>query len=130
MEKEKYARLAANHAKRQIDALLVGPNQQRTFSVDFSKGEYTSGKAEVELNDYTIYVYTPEMVVIEKLRAVCQQMAEYTTKNRGNARARDFYDIHLVITKTGIDLRRPENLDMLRHIFEAKHVAIELLKII
>ena len=48
----------------------------------------------MELDDYTIYVYSPTMIAIEKLRAICQQMPEYALQRRPSARARDFYDIY------------------------------------
>jgi hypothetical protein len=54
------------------NALVVGPEQQRKFSVDISKYEYCEGRVERELDSYTIYVYSPEMIVVEKLRAICQ----------------------------------------------------------
>ncbi len=127
IEKEKYARWANRHVKRQLSARTIGPNQERVFSVDLSKHEFTDGKLEVELDDYTIYVYTPEMVVIEKLRAICQQMPEYPFRGRRKPRARDFYDLHLVLTITGIDLTTPANHELLRNIFAAKQVPIELL---
>lgn len=49
---------------------LWDPRQKRVFSVDFSKNEYTQGKQEAELEDYVIYVYSLEMLVLEKLRAL------------------------------------------------------------
>jgi hypothetical protein len=54
-------------------------------------------------------------------------MPEYPLKRYPSARARDFYDIHLVIAMTGMDLSSPENLDLTRHIFAAKEVPLEFL---
>ena len=51
------------------------------------------------------------MLLLEKLRALCQQMKEYEFSSHPTARARDFYDIHLVLTKTGTDLSTEENAD-------------------
>jgi hypothetical protein len=85
------------------------------------------GKREVEIDDYTVYVYSAEMIAIEKLRAICQQMPEYTPNRNRRARARDFYDIHLIATKTKTDLASAENLELSRHIFEAKEVPVSLL---
>lgn len=80
------------------EAFVVGPNQQRIFRVDFSKYEYTTGKVQAEIDNYTIYVYTPAMIAIEKLRAVCQQMEDYApTGNTKRPRARDFFDIFMLI---------------------------------
>jgi hypothetical protein len=60
--------------------------------------------------------------VIEKLRAICQQMPEYTHRTRHSGRARDFYDIYCVVTELGIDLGSEENLELARRIFAAKQV--------
>ena len=67
------------------------------------------------------------MIALEKLRAICQQMPEYILQRRPSARARDFYDIHLVVSLTGMNLSSQENLELVRHIFAAKDVPLRLL---
>lgn len=124
IEKSKYRALSPK--KRSLDAETTGPGQQRIFTVDLSKNEYTTGKRAFELEDYTIYAYSLEMVVVEKLRAICQQMREYEFA-RGRARARDFYDIHLVLTNTNIDIASSDNVALLRQVFAVKQVPLELL---
>lgn len=119
-------------ASRRIDHLRktsipANPNQGRTFDVDLSKYEYTRGKVKRELDSFDIFVYSPEMIVIEKLRAICQQMEEYEFKGVRKARARDFFDIHLLVNKANVDLSTPENVELLKYIFGAKHVPLELL---
>jgi hypothetical protein len=109
------------------DSLVIGPAQERVFTIDLSKYEYVAGKVEMELDDYTIYVYSPAMIAIEKLRAICQQMPDYPLKRHATARARDFYDIHLIAVTAGIDLSTQENLDLTRQIFGAKDVPLEFL---
>src|SRR4029077_10660432 len=92
-----------------------------------SKYEFCVGKRETELDDYTISVYTPEMLAIEKLRAICQQMPDYHQRSHPTPRARDFYDIHSVITGANLDLRTSANLQLTRDIFAAKTVPLILL---
>ena len=41
--------------------------------------------------------------------------------------SRDFYDIYATATRKGLDLSLPENLELVRHIFEAKRVSLGLL---
>jgi hypothetical protein len=106
---------------------VVGPEQQRKFSVDISKYEYCEGKVERELDHYTIYVYSPEMIAVEKLRAICQQMPEYTQGSHRAPRARDFYDIWRVVTAAGLNLSTPVNIELAKHIFAAKKVPLRLL---
>ena len=101
------------------------------FSIDISKHEYTAGKREFELDGFSIFVYTLEMIVCEKLRAICQQMPEYgPVVKRGRAgspRARDFIDIHTLMTARQIDLTTKENRELLAQVFAAKRVRLSLL---
>lgn len=128
IEKSKEARLAGDIAAIRRNALVVGPDQMRCFVVDFSKYEFCGGKVERELENYTIYVYTPQMIVLEKLRAICQQMPEYKLNPNKRARARDFYDIHLLMSAENIDLASGENIVLLKDIFGAKEVPLDLLR--
>lgn len=88
IEKKKYRQLSNHPEKRSLDAQTVGPGQRRVFRVDLSKYEYTDGKEEFELDDYTIYVYSLEMVVAEKLRAICQQNGGVPPNSRNSSRPR------------------------------------------
>ena len=128
MDQEKYERLVGNIDAVRRDSLVVGPNQQRVFTIDLSKCEYVKGKRRVDIDDYTIYVYSAEMIAVEKLRAICQQMPEYTLNRTPRPRARDFFDIHLIVSKTGIDLASEQNLELTRQVFAAKEVPLQLLK--
>lgn len=111
--------------RRQAEAM--DQKQGRKFRVEISKFEYCEGKIPAELDGHTIYVYTEEMCVIEKLRAICQQMPE-CARTHPTPRARDFYDIYTTVTRRGLDLALPENLELFRHIFTAKRVPLALLR--
>jgi hypothetical protein len=127
MERVKYEGLLGNIDAIRRDSLVIGPNQQRVFTIDLSKCEYVRGKQKVELDNYSVFVYSAEMIAIEKLRAVCQQMPEYTLNRNPSPRARDFFDIHLIVSKTGVNLTSAENLELARQIFAAKEVPTALL---
>jgi predicted nucleotidyltransferase component of viral defense system len=118
--------LGRNLEKMRIQARTLDPRHARVFRVDISKREYCEGKVPAKLDGRTVYVYTEEMCVIEKFRAICQQMPAYARRN-ATPRARDFYDIYTTVTRRGLDLSLPENLELFRHIFEAKEVPLELL---
>lgn len=108
-------------------ALIVGEGQRRKFSVDFSKCEFCSDKVESEIDDYVVYMYTPAMIVVEKLRAICQQMPDYPYGNH-TPRARDFYDICLILThEEHIDFHSDALRTLLKHCFAAKEVDMTLL---
>lgn len=109
------------------NAVVVGPEQQRKLSVDLSKFEYCGGKSQRVLDDYTIYVYTPAMLAVEKLRAICQQMSEYEHAHHPHPRARDFYDIHLLANEAGVNLESAAVREIVRTIFDAKQVPLALI---
>lgn len=100
-------------------------NQRRVFSIDISKHEYCNGKMLADVDAFDCYVYTPAMIAIEKLRALCQQSPEYPQRKHAAPRARDFYDIYSIVKEARIEIR--EHADMLRHMFAAKEVDLSLL---
>lgn len=119
--------------KSDIDGLrrtaqVIGDGDRRRLRVEISKHEFCDAKEEAELESYTIYVYSPEMIAIEKLRAICQQMSAYTARPHKTARARDFYDIHAIVTEKGIDVTTEANKALMGAIFEAKDVPLTLLE--
>lgn len=127
-DEKRHRSFGSDRERLSREAFVLGPNQQRTFTVDFSKREYTRGKVRAELDDYTIYVYPPAMIALEKVRAICQQMDDYApTGTTKRPRARDFFDIFIIITKAGLRLDTPENRDLLKAIFAAKEVPLSLL---
>jgi len=130
IERNKYHALNNEPRKRQIDARVIGPAQERVFKIQISKWEYCDSKEETQLDDYAIYVYPTVLIAIEKLRAICQQMPEYPLRGHKKPRGRDFYDIFTVVTETGVDLASGENLDTLRYVFAAKNVPFSLLRFI
>ena len=82
----------------------------------------------LSFDGYTIYVYSPEMLVCEKLRALGQQMPDYCAAGwQAHAPARDFLDIHDTVRKFRIDLTTGANRELLRRIFAAKRVPPALL---
>jgi len=111
------------------EAVRLGEGSK--FTIDISRHEYVEGKEQHELEGYRIFVYSPEMIVCEKLRAICQQMPEYSAiierNGLGNQRARDFVDIEALVKKFGVDLagERPRNI--IAQMFDLKRVPITLL---
>jgi hypothetical protein len=83
------------------------------------------------LDGYAIYVYAPELLVIEKLRAICQQMPGYeifVPSIKPSARARDFFDIYTVMQYVSINLIDQSNRDLIKEVFGAKRVPLYYLK--
>lgn len=105
-------------------------NNSTKFQVEISSYEYTEPKHLVEVEGVVFYVYTPEMIVLEKIRAICQSMPDYksiipTAQVKG--RARDFYDIWNICQNFNIDFESAENKKMLKSIFDAKRVPLEFM---
>jgi hypothetical protein len=116
-------------ARRRAFESSAGSGAKRTFRIDISKYEYTTPKMATEIQDFTVYVYTPEMIAAEKLRAICQQMSGYDliSDRMKRARARDFYDIHAIVTGKAISLAAEENMLLIREMFKAKDVPLQFL---
>lgn len=109
------------------EAQVAGPGFIRTFEIEISKFEYIEGYVVAEVDDYTVQVYTPTMIAAEKLRALCQQMPEYTRRTNSTPRPRDYFDIHSCAAYAGCDLSAPEHHELVRKMFEAKEVPLELI---
>ncbi len=127
IERVKYEKLAGSLEAVRREATVIGPSHKRNFTIDLSKWEFCKGKVYADLQDYTIYVYTPVMLVLEKIRAICQQMAEYELRTEKSARARDFYDIYVLVDEAKIDLTAAEALELTTQIFTAKNVPLNLI---
>ena len=114
-------------------AFQIQDNNSPKFTVDISSYEYTDNKKMIDVDGAVFFVYTPEMIVFEKLRALCQSIPEYkeivpTASVRG--RARDFFDIWKICQNFDIDFKSQENRIMLEHIFDAKRVPLTFLNLI
>lgn len=113
------ARAAATKSLSPAERLDALRPQAQAVRIEVSKYEYCSGKQQVELDGFDCFVYSPAMIAAEKVRAICQQMKEYTQRRNPTARARDFYDVHALVTKQfRVDLA--QHLDLLRGMFAAK----------
>ena len=55
------------------------------------------------------------------------QMPEYPHRGRPAARARDFFDVYIVVKKCGADLASNANRELITHVFSAKDVPFLLL---
>jgi hypothetical protein len=128
IELETYNDLGGNLEAIRRQAIELGPEHQRKFKIEISPFEHTVGKVSVEVEGNTAYVYTVEMIAVEKLRAICQQSPDYPHRSHPAPRARDFYDIHSAISEGGVDLASPQTVELIRKVFAAKDVELSLLR--
>jgi predicted nucleotidyltransferase component of viral defense system len=130
IEEGVFESLKGDIEKVRRNTISVNPNNSPKFELEFSKYEHVEGNKEYDYEGFKIRVYTPEMIVFEKLRALCQQLPEYEEIVPGfnpRARARDFYDIYLLIENFEINPETEENLQLISDIFSAKKVPLEFI---
>lgn len=116
-------------------SLQLGRAGKKEFQIDISPFEFTSGKRTHTVDDYDVYVYTPEMIALEKLRSLCQHTEEYRRQQSLGGtlkgRAKDFYDI-VLLRNAGLfqlnDTTAPSLKFTLHGMFQAKNVDLSLLK--
>jgi len=105
---------------------------KKVFKIDISRHEFCGPKHKELFEGYAISVYIQDMIVIEKLRSLCQKMKEYEklvkhSTHRNSGRARDFYDIYILTKDKTIDLTTEANRELLKESFKAKRVPLSLL---
>ncbi len=100
------------------------------FQIEISKFEYVEGKVPMDIDGYQFFIYSPEMIVFEKLRAICQQLPDYKliAKHDPRPRARDFYDIEMIMTQYHIDASTANSQQLIQLIFEAKKVPLSFIQ--
>jgi len=105
---------------------------KEAVKIELSKKEYVQKFESIEVDDVEIKLYSAEMIIFEKLRAICQQMSEYKERNKKAQRARDFFDIYTVNRRVNIecvtDEEKKELKDLIQNIFEIKNVPLNLLE--
>lgn len=129
--KAEYAKYRDDDEALRRHSKSIGPNGSPKFKIDISRHESCDGRVPKVVDNFRVFVYSPEMIVAEKLRAICQQMDEYgpvVKRTRPTAaRARDFVDIHTVCARFPIDLSADTTGELVRRTFGKKHVPPVLL---
>lgn len=126
---DKFVKLANDVSALRRNAVPLRPNGSTVFTIDVSKYEYCGEKQRFDIDGQVGYGYSPEMVIAEKLRAVCQQMPEYRSLVRKNlaGRARDFVDIVAIREAYLINFENQQFRDTVARVFAAKRVPLYLL---
>jgi predicted nucleotidyltransferase component of viral defense system len=109
---------------------VIDGKDRKVFKIDISKFEYCDDKIAKDVEGYTVFVYTTEMLVIEKIRAICQQHPEYreiVKRHAPNSRARDFFDIYNILQLYPIDFGSERIRKILTACFESKKVPMHLI---
>ncbi|SDC60400.1 Nucleotidyl transferase AbiEii toxin, Type IV TA system [Pelagirhabdus alkalitolerans] len=133
IDSSKYEHIGEDNIdKLRRSSLSVTETDKKVVQVDISKYEFTQPSEEREFHDYIIKVYSPRMIIFEKLRAICQQMTEYTdiVKTSQSPRPRDFYDIYTVKEnlEPSLNLNDSDNQQMVKDFFKIKKVPLHLIE--
>lgn len=126
IEDEKFEKFKDNIDSIRRNSYKVN-GQSTKYTVDISAYEYITGARAQEVEGLILKVYTPEMILVEKVRAICQSMPEYkdiVSSARQKIRARDIYDIWKITNSfKSLDLTP----DLFKHIFDAKKVPLNFI---
>lgn len=126
-----YEKFSGNKDEIRRNAIRINKNSSPKMSIDISKFEYVEDKEIQELDGYRYYVYSLNMIVLEKLRAICQQLPQYSDviKSRTQrGRSKDFYDIFIILTHFDIDIKADNFKELLKFVFMAKNVPLNYIK--
>lgn len=104
---------------------------KKRIQIDLSFDEFTDTRIKERINDVDVYLYSPLMIIYEKIRASCQQLPQYKI-GMNKKRARDLFDIYTILTNINyIDLYdeilNPNNLYIIRKMFDLKGVSLNLI---
>lgn len=120
-----------DHATRRIigdDLPRLRRTAGRPLSIDISKHEFVEDTSLVSIDGFQIRTYSKRLIVAEKLRALCQQRPDVYPSKRRTGRARDFFDIHQVLTsEPRAEVLGPDFVKVLARVFEAKRVPLATL---
>ncbi len=129
--KREFDSVKGNNDAVRRNAIQIHANNSPIFELEFSKYEHVTGNKDFEYEGFKIRIYTPEMIVFEKLRALCQQLPSYSEVVPGfspRTRARDFFDIHFLMEEFAIDPETQENMELISNIFSAKKVPLDFIQ--
>ena len=128
IERDKFDKFGEDIEAIRRNAIKINEKTQETkYTVDISSYEYIAQAIKKDVDGLILRVYTPEMILIEKIRALCQSMPKYkeiVKSARPKKRARDFYDIW-IICQHFKNLSLTE--DLFQSIFAAKRVPLNYL---
>jgi predicted nucleotidyltransferase component of viral defense system len=112
---------------RRRQALIPKDSNSSKMVLDISEHEYCGKRRTKRIHGTVVSGYSRELIVVEKIRSLCQQHPDYPYKAMTKNRSRDLYDIYQQcqkFSKTSITKCKKH----LRPSFEAKDVSLELLK--
>jgi Nucleotidyl transferase AbiEii toxin, Type IV TA system len=118
-------------ARQSATAIVPEGTQTNKISIDISEYEYCGSFEKVKVKSVEVRVYTKILLLLEKLRAICQSHPGYKYRSKKSNRARDFYDIEQVYSKVlkegDIEDFFVQCAEHLANVFAAKEVPLDLI---
>lgn len=117
---------AKNIDQKRRRALMPKGHKSTNITFEISEHEYCGLTRQFKLEGVVIKAYDPALLVVEKLRAICQQHSSYP-HTRSRNRARDYFDIYALVKKhrSGRFFKKIKN--HIKPVFDAKQVATDII---
>lgn len=113
------------HRTKQRNALIPEGANSPKITIDISEHEYCGARRTRIIEGIKILGYSRELLVLEKLRAICQQHPDYEFRLSKN-RSRDFFDIYELTTDMDEAFVK-KCMHHLAKVFAAKEVPLGIL---
>ncbi len=113
-------------------ALMPLGSNSTAIPIDVSEYEYCQSIEKVKIKSVEVQSYSRLLIVLEKLRAICQQHPDYKlVSSTPKDRSRDYYDIERLLLKAisenTMDIFIDEARKHISGVFNAKEVPLVLL---
>lgn len=116
-----------SHETRRRRALIPEGSAGSTIEIDISEWEYCDDFETKNIRGIDIKSYSSTLLILEKIRAICQQHPAYKYSGKKN-RVRDYFDIYSLLRKYRSQSGFFETLaKQLPFVFRAKEVPLDLL---
>ena len=126
------AQLKLSKTRQSAVAIIPEGFLTNKIPIDISEMEYCGSFETIKVKSVKIKVYSKPLLVLEKLRAICQSHPDYPYRNTLSNRARDFYDIEQIYTKILNEGKVTDFFkELSKHIvkvFEAKKVSLSFIE--
>jgi predicted nucleotidyltransferase component of viral defense system len=107
--------------QKRREAIIPEGHNSSKINLEFSEHEYCGLTRQFKLGGILVKAYDPVILVVEKLRAICQQHASYP-HSRAKNRARDYFDIYELVKKHRSDRFFKKIKNHIEPVFDAKQV--------
>lgn len=117
--------------QRRRESIIPEGSESSKILLDISEYEYCGSIEYIKIGSVEIKSYSRVLLVLEKIRAICQQHPDYPHRRTTADRSRDYYDIERLYQKILNDNKEDEFIEEagkhISDVFKAKGVDVQLL---